>query len=171
MIMQTTHQTAVGRLASTYYAPPVNSFSFGGNLSGAPDEFKQPLSGTDNDASKPRALIVDDAPDVAEMIAMLLQHTGYTVATAFSANDALATAESEHFDIIISDIGMPGMNGYDLAEALRRLPDYAAVPLVAVTGFSMYDDRERALSSGFNAFLSKPINPLTLLELIDRLCD
>ncbi len=172
MNMQSTHPTSVRRLASTYYAPPTaNAFLFGGESSKAPGEFEQTLDGTKADAAKRRALVVDDAPDVAEMIAMLLQHTGYSVATAFSATDALTTARSARFDIVVSDIGMPGMNGYELAEALRRLPHYEAVPLVAVTGFTMYDDRDRALSSGFNAFLSKPINPMTLLELIDRLCD
>jgi len=170
MNMQSTPLTPVGRLASTYYAPPTDALQFGGESSKAPREFEQTLDGTETNAGKRRALIVDDAPDVAEMIAMLLQHTGYSVATAFSATDALATAQSARFDIVVSDIGMPGMNGYELAEALRRLPDYEAVPLVAVTGFTMYDDRDRALSSGFDAFLSKPINPTTLLELIDRLC-
>ena len=64
---------------------------------------------------------------------------------------------------------MPGMNGYDLAIALRALPDYRDVPLIAVTGFSMYDDRGRALQSGFNAHMTKPINPMSLLDLIKSL--
>ena len=169
MSMQSTHPTPVGCLASIYYAPP-DAHLFGGESSKAPREFEQPLDGTEMNAGRRRALVVDDAPDVAEMLAMLLQHTGYSVATAFSAAEALAAAQRARFDIVVSDIGMPGMNGYELAEALRRLPHYEAVPLVAVTGFTTYDDGDRALSSGFNAFLSKPINPMTLLELIDRLC-
>jgi CheY-like chemotaxis protein len=64
---------------------------------------------------------------------------------------------------------MPGMNGYELAEALRGLPEYADVPLIAVTGFAMYDDRERALASGFDAFLTKPLNPTDLVALIRTL--
>jgi CheY-like chemotaxis protein len=120
---------------------------------------------------KPRALIVDDAPDVVEMLAMLLRHSGYEVTTASSAPDALDAAQGGLFDVIVSDIGMPGMNGYDLAEALRALPDYGAVPMIALTGFAMYADRERALQAGFNAFLAKPINPPALIELIERLRD
>ena len=122
-------------------------------------------------AGRPRALVVDDAPDVTEMIAMFLQHAGYDAVMTFSAAEALEAAKSEQFEVIVSDIGMPGMNGYDLAVALRLLPEYRDVPLIAVTGFSMYDDRGRALASGFNAHLTKPINPMTLLDLIKSLRD
>ena len=117
-----------------------------------------------------RALVVDDAPDVTEMIAMMMRFAGYAVTTAFSATEAFDAARREHFDVVVSDIGMPGMNGYQLAEALRALPDYEAVPLVAVTGFTMYDDRERARASGFNDFLTKPIRPSDLLDAVKRLC-
>ncbi|MBA3321274.1 MAG: response regulator [Pyrinomonadaceae bacterium] len=119
-------------------------------------------------APKPRALVVDDAPDVTEMLAILLQYAGYEVVTAFSAPQALAAARDNQFDVMVSDIGMPGMNGYELAETLRRMPDYETVPMVAVTGFSIYD-RERALQSGFDAFLTKPINPQDLINLVERL--
>ena len=123
----------------------------------------------EQDKSRPRALVVDDAPDVTEMIATFLQHAGYDAVMAFSATEALEAAQSEQFEVVISDIGMPGMNGYDLAIALRGLPEYRDVPLIAVTGFSMYDDRGRALQSGFNAHMTKPINPMSLLDLIKSL--
>lgn len=116
--------------------------------------------------SKPRALVVDDAPDVVEMIAMFLQHAGFDPVMVYSGFEALETARAEHFDVVVSDIGMPGMNGYELAQALRTLPDYEETPMIAVTGFAMYDDRDRALESGFNAYMTKPINPMTLLDLI-----
>lgn len=118
---------------------------------------------------KLRALVVDDAPDVTEMISMLMRYAGYDVVTAFSAPEAFEAARTGRFDVVISDIGMPGMNGYELAEALRALPAYSGVPLIAVTGFSMYDDRTRALSSGFDDFLTKPINPDDLLDVVKRL--
>lgn len=130
-----------------------------------------PFLGSDDETetTKPRALVVDDAPDVTEMLAMLLRYAGYDVVTVFSARDALDTARNEQFDVVVSDIGMPEMNGYELAVALRALDDYRTVPMVAVTGFAMYDDRDRALESGFNAFLTKPINPMDLIDLIRRL--
>jgi len=117
-----------------------------------------------------RVLVVDDAPDVTEMIATLIRIAGYDVTTALSAAEAFDAARTDHFDAVVSDIGMPGMNGYQLAEALRALPEYAHTPLVAVTGFTMYDDRERARLSGFDDFLSKPINPSDLLDTLKRLC-
>ena len=117
-----------------------------------------------------RLLVVDDAPDVTEMIALMMSYAGYRVATAFSATEALDAARTERFDAIISDIGMPGMSGYQLAEALRALPAYRSTPLIAVTGFSMYEDRQRALNAGFDDFLNKPISPSALLDTVRRLC-
>jgi CheY-like chemotaxis protein len=119
--------------------------------------------------AKRSALVVDDVNDVTEMLSVLLTHAGYDVVTAASAFAALSAARERHFDIVISDIGMPEMNGYELARALRSLPEYEAVPMVAVTGYSMFDDRERSLSSGFNAHMTKPIDPRALLDLIEQL--
>jgi len=118
---------------------------------------------------KLRALVVDDAPDVAEMVTILLRHAGYEVATALSARAALDAARGASFDVVVSDIGMPEMNGYELAEQLRVMPEYALVPMVAVTGFTMYDDRERAFAAGFDGFLTKPINTRDLIDLLERL--
>ena len=116
--------------------------------------------------SKGRALVVDDSEDIAEMLAMVLRYEGYDTTTAYSAQDALTAAFSQHFDVIISDIGMPGMNGYELARTLRATPEYQSVRMVAVTGFAMYDDKERAIEAGFNDHLSKPIDPGTLRRAI-----
>lgn len=142
--------------------------SFGDEIGQAGGELSRGLNPTPG-GSKPRALVVDDAPDVTEMLAVLLRFSGYDVTTSFSASDAVDAARGERFDVVVSDIGMPGMNGYELAATLRSLPDYRAVPMIAVTGFAMYDDRDRALQSGFNAFLTKPINPTDLIQLIERL--
>lgn len=112
------------------------------------------------------ALVVDDNPDITDLLAAVLSHAGYTVSSAHSAPDALTMAVAQHFDVIVSDIGMPGMTGHELARALRALPEYRAIPLVAVTGFDMYDDRERSAEAGFSAHLSKPIDPLALTRAI-----
>jgi two-component system CheB/CheR fusion protein len=116
-----------------------------------------------------RVLVVDDAPDVLEMFSTLLRLSGYNVSVADSASQALERAQATQFDVIVSDIGMPEMNGYELARRLRELPGYAQVPMIAVTGYAMYRDQTRALESGFTAHLSKPVNPTTLLDLIERL--
>lgn len=114
-------------------------------------------------------LVVDDVHDVTEMIEWFLKHAGYEVITADSASRALDLADKTPFDLVISDIGMPAMNGYELAEALRNLPKYQAVPLIAVTGYTEFDDRGRSLRAGFNAHLTKPIDPSQLLSIINEL--
>jgi CheY-like chemotaxis protein len=124
---------------------------------------------TDNPEYKRHALVVDDVPDVTDLLSVVLTQGGYEVVTADSAYAAIDAAREHKFDVIISDIGMPGMNGYDLARTLRALPGYDKVPMVAVTGFSMFDDRRRSLDAGFNAHLTKPIEPQALLDLIEHL--
>ena len=123
--------------------------------------------------TKPRerrtALVVDDVADVTEMLAVVLTHAGYSVVTAASAPAALKAARERQFDVIISDIGMPEMNGYQLAREMRTMPGYETVPMVAVTGYSMFDDKEPSTNAGFNAHMTKPIDPRALLELIDQL--
>ena len=115
------------------------------------------------------ALVVDDVADVTDMLSVLLTHAGYDVTCAATAPEALTLARDQHFDIVISDIGMPEMNGYELAQALRSLPGYESVPLVALTGYSMFDDRSRSLTAGFNAHVTKPIDPRAFLDLIEQL--
>ena len=115
---------------------------------------------------KRRALVVDDSPDVADMLTIVLRQAGYEVTTLYSATHALMAALTQRFDVIVSDIGMPGMDGYELARRLRELPEYRAVPMVAVTGFASYDDRERSLGEGFTAHLSKPVDPVTLTRAV-----
>ena len=116
-----------------------------------------------------RILVVDDVADVTEMIALFLKHAGFDVMTANSARTALQITSENHFDLVISDIGMPQMNGYDLAESLRKSDTYQTTPMIAVTGYTEYDDRGRSLEAGFNAHLTKPINPSRLLTLIGDL--
>jgi CheY-like chemotaxis protein len=137
--------------------------SYSDEPAAAPDEFVRA-------AGCLRVLVVDDAPDVTELLALLMSHAGYEVATAFSAPEAFDAASAGHFDAVISDIGMPGMNGYQLAEALRALPGYESTPLIAVTGFTHFEDRERARRAGFDDFLHKPISPSDLLDAVRRLC-
>ena len=119
---------------------------------------------------KLRALVVDDEPDIRLMLDLFLRNAGYEVRTAASAKAALAIVRREtvSFDIIISDIGLPGMDGYQLAKRLRRLQAYARVPLIAVTGFVEYSDRPRALEAGFDERLTKPINLDLLIKVIKR---
>jgi CheY-like chemotaxis protein len=135
--------------------------------SGSPSPFEQPTH--EKAGNKRRVLVVDDVFDVIDMLSVLLTHAGYEVATASSAREAIDLIQENQFDIIISDIGMPEMNGYQLAEAVRSLPGYERVPMVAVTGYSMFDDRARSLTAGFTEHLTKPIDPRAFLKLIEQL--
>jgi len=114
-------------------------------------------------------LVVDDVNDVTDMISLFLKHAGYHVVTAERATEALKIAGEQEFDLIISDIGMPEMNGYELVEALRGMTPYRDTPIIAVTGYTEYDDRGRSLEAGFNAHLTKPIEPTRLLDLMNEL--
>jgi len=125
-------------------------------------------SGTES-RDKRSALVVDDVADVTDMLSVFLTHAGYRVVTASSAPAALEAARQRQFDVVISDIGMPEMNGYQLASALRLLPGYQTVPMVAVTGYSMFDDKQQSMTAGFNAHMTKPIDPQALLNLIEQL--
>lgn len=160
---------------TVYFAAPPATIFFALPNQSHPHNGKEPANHTlvngigETVSQKPRALVVDDVPDVTEMLAFLLRAAGYEVTTASSAKTALEAARNHLFDVVISDIGMPEMDGYDLAAALRKLPDYEAVPLVALTGFAMFDDRERSLRSGFDAHLTKPIEPSALLDLLEQL--
>ncbi len=161
MIASSVH---IPSLATLYAISAASRYSFGQPQTPDAAAFAGMSGATEQ--QKPRALVVDDAPDVTEMIALLLKYAGYEVTTVYSGEQALAAARAEQFDALISDIGMPGMNGYELAEQVRVLPGYQSVPMIAVTGFTMYDDRDRALTSGFNAFLTKPISPNDLINLL-----
>lgn len=115
---------------------------------------------------KPTALVVDDSADIAFMLVTILNSAGYEAVMSTSAMDALALTETKHFDLIVSDIAMPEMDGYSLAKALRSRPEYQRVPIVAITGFDQYDDRARALAAGFNTHTKKPIDPTSFVNLI-----
>ena len=113
-------------------------------------------------------LVVDDAEDIALMLACFLERAGYRVRPVFSAGEALDAARNGRFDVIISDIGLPGMDGYELAKELRALGDYRLTPLIAVTGFTEYSDQKNAFDAGFDAHLTKPVDPAKLIELMGQ---
>jgi CheY-like chemotaxis protein len=134
----------------------------------AAEEFLLECRTNDNVESgrKPTALVVDDSTDIAVMLTMILQQAGYDAVMSTSAVEALKLADTRHFDLVISDIAMPEMDGYSLARALRSRPEYREVPIIAVTGFDQYDDREGALAAGFNTHMKKPIEPTRFIELV-----
>ena len=111
-----------------------------------------------------RVLIVDDNEDAADSLAMLLSFRGHEVTAAYGATQALATVESFTPEVIFLDVGLPEMNGYELARRLRSRPDGTGLRLVAITGYGQADDRQRALAAGFDDHLVKPVD----LEALER---
>jgi CheY-like chemotaxis protein len=115
-----------------------------------------------------QVLIVDDNADAAEMMACLLSEAaGFTVRTAADGASALELVEQFTPDIAVLDIGLPGMDGYELAQRLRSDPRFARMKMVALTGYGTEQDRKRALESGFDAHCIKPVALESLLAIID----
>jgi signal transduction histidine kinase/CheY-like chemotaxis protein len=118
-----------------------------------------------------RVLVVDDDPDARELIASILAGVAAVPATAGSAREALALISDQPFDLIISDIGMPERDGYQLMRAIRALPPERGgrTPAIAVTAFARSEDRTRALLSGYQVHLAKPIEPHELVVTVASL--
>jgi two-component system CheB/CheR fusion protein len=105
-----------------------------------------------------RVLIVDDNDDVRQSLILLVRSWGHEVAAAADGPSAIALAEEFEPESALVDIGMPGMNGYQLARHLRAVPRYTHLQLVAMTGFGREEDRKAALAAGFDSHLVKPID-------------
>ncbi len=117
-----------------------------------------------------RLLLIEDAPDTLELLRLAFTRRSYHVTTCDSAAAALAVAAREHFDIIISDIGLPHIDGYDLLARLRQAqPSLRAVPAVALTGYATAQDVAAAHTAGFAAHVAKPIDPTTLARVVEEL--
>ncbi|HKS29292.1 MAG TPA: response regulator [Pyrinomonadaceae bacterium] len=114
-------------------------------------------------------LVVEDSPDTLMLLNVLFEKRGCRVLAAESAAEALEIAERETPDIVISDIGMPEMSGYELLRSLRRLPGMEHVPALAITGYATEEDRQHAIKAGFTAHLAKPIDPDELFDLVQKL--
>ena len=115
-----------------------------------------------------RILVVDDNVDAAQLLAMFLEGAGYRVAVEHDPARALAVAAQEDFDVFLLDIGLPGMDGIELAQRLRRLPQAEHALLVAITGYGSPQDREAALRAGFDHHFVKPAPLDKLLAIFAR---
>lgn len=113
-----------------------------------------------------RVLLVDDSPETLEAFRMLLEIEGASVQVATGGVAALALTEQAPFDLILSDIGMPGMDGYELIAQLRARPRTQGTPAFALSGFGDRAGIERALRAGFQAYIDKPV---TLDDLLHAL--
>jgi len=124
------------------------------------------VSNTASSAGGSRVFIVDDNPDGANSLSLLLQLEGHQTEAVHSSQEALERIEAFHPDYALLDIGLPGIDGYELLQRLKQRPALANTTFVAVTGYGQAGDRERIRQAGFHAHLVKPVNLPDLLELV-----
>jgi CheY-like chemotaxis protein len=138
----------------------------GGGDPGPQTPGSQPPATSDRRAL--RILVVDDNVDAARMTGLLLGLWGHDARTAHDGPAALAVAAGFRPDLVLLDIGLPGLNGYEVADRLRALPGLDGVKVVAVTGYGMDEDRRRSAAAGFAGHLVKPVEPAALGALVGR---
>ncbi len=122
-------------------------------------------------ALRRRVLIADDNRDAAESLAMLLQMEGHEVTVVHDGREAITAFEKMRPDAALLDIGMPGLNGYEIARSIRRAPQGRDVTLIAVTGWGQENDKAQASEAGFNHHFTKPVEPEAITALLSRPAD
>ena len=137
------------------------------------EEISMPVA-SDSQPSEPhqsrrRLMVIDDNKDAAESMSMLFELWGHEVICAYDGRAALETAVKYRPDAVFLDIGLPGMDGYEIAERLRELPESAHTVLVAITGYGQDEDRRRSREAGIDHHLVKPVSPEALHKLLDSL--
>jgi CheY-like chemotaxis protein len=111
-------------------------------------------------------LVVEDNPDTAGTLRHLLELVGYVVKVAYSGAQGLSLAKEWVPDVVLCDIGLPGMNGWELARTLRQLPALANTRLIALTAYGSEADRLRSIDAGFEKHLVKPVDPEVLFDAL-----
>src|SRR5207302_11219726 len=114
-----------------------------------------------------RILIIEDNKANLELAEYLLKASGYTTLTAMDGEEGDRAARKEHPDLIICDLQMPIMDGYEVVKHLKNDPLLRSIPVIAVTALSMPGDRNKVLAAGFDGYLSKPIEPETFVRTVE----
>jgi PAS domain S-box-containing protein len=132
---------------------------------------EEPLRWEAPELAGARVLVVDDEPDAREIARRVLEECGAEIVVAASAIEALDALRAHHPDLLVCDIGMPGLDGYELMRRIRAelAPPDRDVPAVALTAFARASDRDRALDAGFSAHVAKPLEPVELLTTVAAL--
>jgi len=113
-----------------------------------------------------RVLVVDDEEDARQLVSAVLAPCDVRVRVAASASEALAALEREPFDAVVSDIGMPGEDGYAMIASIRARPTLGRMPVIALTAFARSEERAKILAAGFDTHLSKPVEPDELIAVV-----
>ena len=118
-----------------------------------------------------RILVVDDSTTMRQMVAFTLASAGHQVTEASDGNQALGLAKQKKFDLVITDVNMPGMNGIDLVQGLRGLPDCKFIPILVLTTEAGAELKQKGKSVGATGWIVKPFNPELLLETLKKVLD
>jgi CheY-like chemotaxis protein len=113
-----------------------------------------------------KILVIEDNEQNMYLMHFLLESNGYTVIEALNGQVGIQKAIDEHPDVILLDIQLPEMDGYQIAKILRKTPDIDTIPIIAVTSYAMAGDREKILTAGATDYIEKPINPATFVDQI-----
>lgn len=118
-----------------------------------------------------RILIIEDNPQNLELMTYLLRAFGYIVLTAGDGAEGIEIVRREKLDLIICDVHLPKVDGYEVANHLKRDPMLYRIPLVAVTALAMVGDREKVLAAGFDGYIDKPIIPEMFVKQVEAFLD
>ncbi|OPX64103.1 MULTISPECIES: response regulator [unclassified Methanoregula] len=113
-------------------------------------------------------LVIEDNEKNRYLMSFILRGAGYTVIEAVTGEEGVRTALRDHPDLILMDIQLPGIDGYETTRQIRASPGGATIPVIALTSYAMTGDRERALAAGCTGYIEKPINPDTILDEIRK---
>jgi two-component system, cell cycle response regulator DivK len=113
-----------------------------------------------------RILVVEDQEDLRAILRDLLSTSGFAVIEAVDGAEAVAKAASERPDLVLMDIQLPVLDGYDAKRQIKALPGFAAIPIIAVSSFAMKGDEEKARAVGCDEYVTKPYSPVQLLRII-----
>lgn len=115
-----------------------------------------------------RILVIEDNEQNMYLMRFLLESNGHTVIEAYNGEDGIRDAQKTNPDIILLDIQLPGMDGYEIARIIRSSPELESIPIIAVTSYAMAGDREKILAAGATDYIEKPINPETFVNQISK---
>ena len=120
---------------------------------------------------KSKTLIIEDNENNMYLISFLLKNSGHEVVQAYDGQAGVELAKTEHPDLILLDIQLPKMNGYEVAQELRKDGSLNDTPIVAITSYAMPGDKEKALAAGCSGYIKKPINPDTFVGEVESYLD
>jgi len=114
-------------------------------------------------------LAADDSPSIQQMVRLTLEAEGHEVVTVGDGTEALDEMDTEQFDLVITDINMPQMGGFELIKKLRKIADYQVTPIICLTTESNNEYKRKGKEAGANGWIVKPFDPSALIKIINRL--